>query len=296
MCNQAGSVSDASPANFRIGLGTVYYVNDGSTSNDEWCVAAGSDANDGLSPGTPKASVQAVLDTYDLEPGDLVRIDTGVYTLTNDITVGAYDGGSTSAPVVFVASPYGVTFNRGGTGSGNGWSVAAGYVTITTATSTKYPALPQSWVKMVGGARGISLTGGNNRVSRCEVVTNGSYGIYVYSANSTVENCLARGSGSYGICVDSSASGTTVRNNTVAGSGSYGIYSYYGHYAVVTNNIVWADGTGRYGFYIGYSGYTPSGWDYNNVFTSNGAKVGYFGGDRASLTDWRTATAEMGTV
>jgi hypothetical protein len=42
---------------------TAYYVNDLSNVHDQWATA--------------KASVQAILSRYDLEPGDRVRIDTG---------------------------------------------------------------------------------------------------------------------------------------------------------------------------------------------------------------------------
>ena len=38
----------------------------------DWTTAAGNDANDGLTPGTPKASLRALLEAYDLEPGDAV--------------------------------------------------------------------------------------------------------------------------------------------------------------------------------------------------------------------------------
>ena len=38
----------------------VYYVNDTALTNDIWCIAAGNDANDGLTPATPKATVQAI--------------------------------------------------------------------------------------------------------------------------------------------------------------------------------------------------------------------------------------------
>ena len=54
--------------------GQAYYVNDTSTTKDMWCIVPGDDSNSGLSPSTPKASVQAILDAYDLEPGDVVNI------------------------------------------------------------------------------------------------------------------------------------------------------------------------------------------------------------------------------
>jgi hypothetical protein len=39
-----------------------YYVNDGSAAGDQYCTAAGDDANDGLTPATPKHSIQAIID------------------------------------------------------------------------------------------------------------------------------------------------------------------------------------------------------------------------------------------
>ena len=56
-----------------------YYVNDGSTVNDVYTTAIGSDANDGLTPATPKASIRGILEGYDLEFGDTIFVDTGYY-------------------------------------------------------------------------------------------------------------------------------------------------------------------------------------------------------------------------
>ncbi len=56
---------------------TDYYVNDGSTAGDIYCTAGGDDANNGTSSTTPKRTIQAIIDTYDLEPGDTVYVDTG---------------------------------------------------------------------------------------------------------------------------------------------------------------------------------------------------------------------------
>ena len=67
----------------------VYYVNDGSITNDEWCTQPGDDANDGLTPATPKATIQAIIDAYALGPGDTVYVDTGVYNLSSDILIGS---------------------------------------------------------------------------------------------------------------------------------------------------------------------------------------------------------------
>ena len=54
-------------------VGGMYYVNDDSLAGDVYCSAVGDDVlNDGKSAAKPKASVQAILDAYDLDPGDTV--------------------------------------------------------------------------------------------------------------------------------------------------------------------------------------------------------------------------------
>jgi len=44
-----------------------------------WTTAPGNDANDGLTPGTPKASIGAMLAAYQL--AGVVRVDAGAYAL-----------------------------------------------------------------------------------------------------------------------------------------------------------------------------------------------------------------------
>jgi len=68
----------------------TYYVNDFDGTGDQYCTALGNDSNDGLSPDAPKGSVQAVMDAYDLEPGDVIWVDSGVY---GAVSVGAGDSG-----------------------------------------------------------------------------------------------------------------------------------------------------------------------------------------------------------
>ena len=85
-CNQSTSIQDASDANFMIhNTAWTFYVNDDSTSGDIYCAAAGNDANDGLTAATPKATIPAILDAYDPEPGDAFLIDSGTYPLNADI-------------------------------------------------------------------------------------------------------------------------------------------------------------------------------------------------------------------
>ena len=75
----------------RFAVGQVYYVNDASTAADSLTTAAGSaePGYDGRSPDKPMLSIQAVLDAYDLGPGDVALVDAGTYP--DGFTVGAAD-------------------------------------------------------------------------------------------------------------------------------------------------------------------------------------------------------------
>ena len=71
----------------------IYYVNDGSVSPGDLTTAPGNDANDGLTPATPKASIQSVLNSYVMNPGDTIKVDTGGYSVTSNILLTAADNG-----------------------------------------------------------------------------------------------------------------------------------------------------------------------------------------------------------
>jgi len=74
----------------------VYYVNGGAVNaTGDWTTAAGNDANDGLTPATPKASIRPVLEAYDLNPGDVIRVDDGTYNLSANLVIGNADSGVT---------------------------------------------------------------------------------------------------------------------------------------------------------------------------------------------------------
>ncbi len=270
--------ADISPEDFRIGQRAVYYVNDHSTTNDAWCTAAGSDTNDGLTPATPKATVQAVLDAYDLEPGDAVRIDTGTYVLAANITVVAADGGDAETPVTFEASPYGVTIDRDSTAGGAfAWHIdEAPYVTITTAAGDALPGAARRWMRITGGTYGIYARGHGARLSRLDIADNETFGVYVYNP-ATLENCLVRDTASThgsGVYLGSSSDGTTVRNCTIIAGGNYGLrIDDYAHQTVLENSILIASGQGRRAVYPEADDVFASR-DYNLVHATGGALAG----------------------
>ena len=293
-CNQDTSATDSSADDFQIRIlnAITYYVNDSSTANDLWCTAVGNDGNDGLTPATPKATIQDVIDTYDLEPGDVVRIDTGTYILTANITVGSGDQGDSTAPVTFEASPYGVTINRGDTSSGSyGWRVDnADYVTVRTAESSVYPAVAQSWMNVTGGYYGINLSSSAHViVDRVEVASNTQMGVYGSESNYLeLTNSLIHNNGYYGVSLYN-CDYATVKSNTIALNGGRQLYiGSSSSSATVRNNILWADGSGRYSLYLYSSSYTPTS-DYNLLYATNGASVSNYG---STLAEWRSNTGQ----
>ncbi len=89
--------ADASDDPFAIAPPTsIYYVNDGLVNPaGDWTTAAGDNANDGLTPATPKASIGAILAAYQLKPGDIIRVDDGSYPQAVNIVVTASLSGVT---------------------------------------------------------------------------------------------------------------------------------------------------------------------------------------------------------
>ncbi|HZL38153.1 MAG TPA: right-handed parallel beta-helix repeat-containing protein, partial [Tepidisphaeraceae bacterium] len=88
------TLNDSSNAIFAITAPVHgYYVNDNTTAGDQYTTAIGNDANSGLDPAHPKASIRALLQAYTLGAGDTIYVDSGVYLLsTNVLITAAADG------------------------------------------------------------------------------------------------------------------------------------------------------------------------------------------------------------
>ena len=86
-----GDPTDLSNEPFFIAnAGTEYFVNlagDTDFSDNEYTTAAGDNANTGKSPDAPMADLAALLAAYDLEPGDVVNVDTGEYAAYRNIVL-----------------------------------------------------------------------------------------------------------------------------------------------------------------------------------------------------------------
>ncbi|MEM7314865.1 MAG: right-handed parallel beta-helix repeat-containing protein, partial [Planctomycetota bacterium] len=125
---------------------TQYFVNipnDADLSDNEYTTASGDDTNSGLSPASPKATIRSVLESFSLEAGDVILVDTGTYDLTVNVVVEADDSGVTiRGPVT---GGHEAVLNRGNTSSGSygiellgGDDVTIENLSITGANSGVY--------------------------------------------------------------------------------------------------------------------------------------------------------------
>ncbi len=161
-------------------------------------------------------------------------------------------------------------------------------MTVTTVRGTRHPYQPEVWMKVTGGNCGTYVTGDYCRLSRIDACSN-RYGIMVYDGHDvTIENCLARDNEYSGIYIDSDY--VTVKNCTMYGNRRQGVYLGSSCEDIeLLNNIICADGSGRYGVNVQSSILSNS--DYNNIYATNGAHVGYYNGDVCpTLTYWQSET------
>ena len=202
------AVTDVSDAAFEVAAPTnAYYVNiagDVDFTDNEYTTAAGDAGNSGISAASPLASVQAVLSTYDLEPGDVIYVDTGSYSVTTNIFIGAGDSGvRIQGPVL---SGHRASLNRGSTASGS-------YVfSLSDATDVTLDSL-----EILGGNEGVFVN--------------------LASHDVTISNSIVRNNAAFGIHVTSTANRAEIFDSEIYSNNSGGIF-VEGDDAIVRNNII----------------------------------------------------------
>jgi parallel beta-helix repeat protein len=164
---------------------SMYYVNDGSVNGSgDWCTAPGNDANSGLSPGAPKASIQAILDSYELGSGDILLVDAGTYNITDRIFIGEQDAGLRMKGYKEAAFP-----TRHATIRRNSSSSGAYAIYMTNADNTILEDL-----RVTRAYIGIRPHGDNVQIERCEVFGNAEAGIEAgLGEGSVIRDCVLYG-------------------------------------------------------------------------------------------------------
>ena len=219
----------------RQGGSIPYYVNDGSTAGDVYCTEIGNNANTGFLPSTPKATLQALFDDIDLEPGDIVYIDTGIYAQNLNVLWGEFDSGQGTNYVTLRGSTNnaagGTVLNRiTGLGSvlqiRNAQAVAVEHLTVRNAGAGISVELCidvslHSIIAKENNSAGISVAGSTDVVVQNSVLwNNGGSGVVVgefntessiFEAMAEMRNCTVWGN-PYGVRVNKGGNINTVNN------------------------------------------------------------------------------------
>jgi parallel beta-helix repeat protein len=248
--NDNGKPSDTSRLPFTISTANhIYYVNDATVQTGDWTTAPGNDANDGLTPATPKATIQAVLAAYHLGMGDVIEVDEGTYTLTTNVAIAAASSGVTIEGYNSPAFPTRhAVLNRASSANGADVFDLSGGTNVTLEDMV-----------ITGGQVGINALSGaastGLNVTNCEITANSTYGIELQATNVNAVitgNNIHDNTGSAGVYI-TSAAGAQVTNNRLGNNGGYNIQGNGATNALIENN----DSNGAiYGIYFGGTGAT----------------------------------------
>ena len=202
-------------------VGTVHYVNDGDLFADDvtgnsFTTAAGSDAYDGLSPATPKRSLQGVLDdaAHPLNPGDVIVIDAGTYGDSAFFT-------SAANGVLVLGSPHEPAVNNGLLLLSNTANLTFNHLTLASGVVSTADANLTISDSVIQGL-GIQLRGGTSAQVVHNIETPGTYGVSLSGSvqNPVIErNTIRAGFGDIQV-TGMGASGMVVRDNRLGGAGS----------------------------------------------------------------------------
>ncbi|MFH0953702.1 MAG: hypothetical protein V1873_05190, partial [Verrucomicrobiota bacterium] len=249
-----------------------FYVNDDSWDGDMYTSALGSSNNTGTSASSPKRHVQEILDSYDLNGGDVVYIDTGSYVLTNaTVTMGLEDSGAPGNYMVIQGS--------------TNWAAGGTVIEVAGAAVSRSAMglMRVSYVRLAdlvfkgSGVDGAALYFWNSPFNECVrvVYEHGTgHGAFFNTAsdNCRMRNCVALQNSDYAVLVHA-ASNVEVSSSVLWGN--RGVRAGFAASVGVTNSILHASGSGNYAMRSDASQIQA---DYNLVIASNSATVGYWDG------------------
>ena len=236
---QLGGVPVGGP----VTQGHVYFVKPSS----------GSDSASGKSPAQPMASLAALIAAYDLDPGDIVHVDTGDYSLIRNVVLTAQDSG---VRIEGPGSGFAV-INRGNSNSGsyifdlqNADDITLDRLHLTGAETAVY---------LGSNSDSDGLTISNSRI-----YLNTNRGVYAETGNDfvTVTDSQFDGGASqvqnYGVWL--LGTDTTLDGNHFTKAG-YDAIVVRGARSVITNNDVHNNGRGNSGNGINASNLSSSPTD-----------------------------------
>ncbi|MBI9016788.1 MAG: right-handed parallel beta-helix repeat-containing protein [Phycisphaerae bacterium] len=263
------NVSDESSI-FQIAPGSnSYYVNIANDSNfddNEYTLTSGDNTNSGKSPNSPMSSLSALLDIYDLGPGDIVYVDSGVYNVINNLVIDSSDAGV--AIIGPTEAGHEALFDRNDISSGSNVLelLDADNVVIENMSFT-------------GGYHGIYVSGSQNQsgpvLKTNNVYGNNSYGIFIDNSIATVTSNKVSGND---IGIYARAHNLTfpvqISDNEVFSNDQKGIYAEYN--VLVTGNKVYGhQGVNHYGIHVSNNAKALYNESYGNEVGIYAGQPGY---------------------
>lgn len=167
----------------------------------------GNDANSGLTPSSPKASISAVLSAYVIKPGDTIYVDAGTYNLSTTLILNAVSSG----------------------------------VKIVGYSNPTYPSRATVIDRGNTSASVIELQNADNVTLDHLTIRGGYYGVYANSSsdsdNLTISNSVFVANSYSGVFFDQSNDTARILNNRFDPSGGYYGLQAYGADAVISTNF-----------------------------------------------------------
>jgi len=157
----------------------AYYVNDGFTDDDVFCTAKGDDDIADGSKDKPYAHVNYLMSSVDLNPGDSVIIDVGLYN--EGINVGGNDSGNVILPIYFIGASKKKTIFNLSSGLPVNIDYGINYLVFENLT----------FVGNEHDAPAVNIYGGNNTFHDCDIISTSFKAVYIYlSNNNEISNCV----------------------------------------------------------------------------------------------------------
>lgn len=287
--------------------GASYYVNESTLTGDVYTTAVGNNANSGLTPALPKATLTAILTTYGpsgtnvLTSGDIIFVDAGTYLVTDANLALSIDGlsiiGAGSTLTFFDNNSAGSDANRWANVTGDNITIQGVYLTgynygLGGATTVQFSGVSNVTVNDVqinentsgGGSSAIVINGGSS-----------------INFNGGGSNCNPIGPSIAGGGVNIEGNGNvisftnyTLTGNSKSAQGGSGMYISGDNttFVTVTNstvaNNVNTSANGGAGIYLSGSNLTMTGCCISNNSTNSGSGPKYGGG--VTLARGATAT------
>jgi len=241
----------------------TYYINDSSQTGDQYTSAVGDNANHGLTPDRPMASLRALLDRYDFDESSIIYVDTGTYNLNTNIVLDEALSGITIQGATGIGTQ--TLLDRSNTSTGSYVFEFAGADDVTL-----------TGLSITGGHDGIYAVSSSQSeravISNNEIFGNAQRGIYVRSNNDGFvikENEIYENH--YGIDIESPTNFQQVFNNIVHSN-------YYGIHA---RSDTWVIGNEVYGNTQGIQGWDTALIESNLVYNQTQMGIYLYGSSTA---------------